>query len=64
MNIKFVKQASQLNNRFWTDTVARAFMQEKQGELIEAVRHNMNYYKILENGLFVHIYDAYAVDTK
>lgn len=61
MKIKFTKQPSQLNDRFWTGALARAFMQESQGKSIEAVRHNMNYYRVLENGMFVHIYDAYEV---
>lgn len=64
MKIKFTKQPSQLNNRFWTGAIAREFMQEKQNECVEAVRHNMNYYRVLENGMFIHVYDAYEVKAK
>ena len=64
MKVKFRKQPSQLNNRFWTGSIAREFMQEQQGVEHEAVRHNMNYYRILENGLFIHVYDAYEVVPK
>lgn len=61
MKVKFVKQPSQLNNRFWTDESARQFMKEKENEAVEVVRHNMNYYRIIENDMYVHIYDAYEV---
>jgi len=34
---------------------------ENAGKFFEAERYNMNYYKIKENGFFIHIYDALEI---
>lgn len=62
MRIKFNKQPRQLNGQFWTKAISRRFMEENQSKLAEAVRHNMNYYRIIENGMLVHVYDAYEIE--
>ena len=39
----------------------RQFIEEHVGEIFSAKQHNMNYY-VLENGMFVHVYNAFELD--
>ena len=38
----------------------RQFIEEHAGEIFPAKLHNMNYY-VLENGMFVHVYNAFEI---
>ena len=60
MKIKFRKNHFQLNSKFFSDVIARKFMSESGGEH-EAVRHNINFYKLVDHNILVHVYDAYEV---
>jgi hypothetical protein len=64
MNIKFRSNHFQLHGKHWTDSDARSFMETNKGSVHEATQHNMNFYKLVENGMLVHVYDAYEADAK
>lgn len=38
------------------------WIKEHHGEMFEAIRHNMNYYLIPENGIKIHVYDATEIE--
>jgi hypothetical protein len=61
MEIKFHSKPFQVSNKYWTGPTARAFMAANNGSVHEAIRDNINFYKLTENGMLVHIYDAYEV---
>lgn len=62
MKIKFRKEWAQVNANYCTSEKVRAYMTASKHLPHEAVQHNMNFYKLCENEMLVHVYDVYEVE--